>query len=176
MSYIEQPALYELKDRQPISASGVNANFRTVVELIGTAVMTVRTPGAIINGLEVKVADLEQRTKILENLSAMHARQRNEPQYAPLSSLGAVLMRVDALQRSVEDAVVRLEKALAAAESLSANQHARLAALEARPAMASRHEVLDLAQLHDQTVQIATNAMRQAMSLRREVMELRGKP
>ena len=104
---------------------------------------------------------------------AAHERQRNEREYAPLSSLGGVLLRLDGLQRITEAAVERLEETFTATDAMHHDQHVRLSRLEQQPDAATAAEHRQLARAQERSARTADAALGQAIGLRAEVAATR---
>jgi len=106
MGQLPDLQLVEFKRGTSLSAQSLNANFVALLNLAQTAVTLALTPDEAITGVEQRMGALERRLTALEAMTNMHARQRNEKEWAPLAHVGAVLV----LARDLERRLARLEQ------------------------------------------------------------------
>jgi len=106
MGQLPDPQLKVWRPRESLAATDLNDNFRAAIGLAQTAITLALTPDEAITGVEARMGALERRLTALEAMTAMHARQRNEKEWAPLSHVGAVLV----LARDLERRLARLEQ------------------------------------------------------------------
>jgi len=156
-----------------LTAEALNSNFAILRADAEQALAQALLPDPAVVGLEMRLGRLEERLERIEGMLAMHERQRNEREYAPLASLGGVLLRLDGLQRVTEDAVARLEAAQAAAETMHHDQHLRLSRLEQQPEAATAAEHRALRRAQERSAHTADAALGQAIGLRQEVGAVR---
>lgn len=166
MSNIREVSFYRLARGKEIYAQGVNENFAVLYQLIGEVARMVRTPEPVVTQLEKHVIELADRLDSVENLSALHARQRNEKEFAPLSSVGALLVRMNQLQEHFDAAVKTLEHLTGELLVTRDGQEARIKKLEQHPhPTMAQHEEL-LAQV-TKAVEYARLALQASTELRR---------
>ena len=173
MAHLNGQALQTWNKGDSLTADALNANFQIIADRLERVMAQALLPDAANTDLQMRMRAIVERVSRLEDLTAMHARQRNEREWAPLSHLGAVLVRVADLQKSVEDAVARLEKAHAEIIATHDRQHVRISRLEQQPEAASVEAHNELAYLHADTMQKAKMALGQAIALRHEITILR---
>lgn len=158
---------YFLEAGKPISSSGVNDNFREIMGHIVDQSIALRTPAPVVVDLEVALAKLEARTKTLEELSALHARQRNEREYAPLSSVGALLVRMNQLQERFDEAVRKLEQMAGEIIVTHDGHEDRLKTIEAKGELATVEQLNGFLEELDKAREYARLALQQSTELRR---------
>jgi hypothetical protein len=173
MAHLPGNGVHVWRQGEQLTAEQLNDSFAAVRAQAEGAFVQALTPNPAVVGLEMRLGRIEQRVAALERLAAMHERQRNEKEWAPLSHLGAVLQRVMNLQTSVEDAVERVEKAHAEVIRIHNDQHLRLLRIEQRPEAATIEEHTQLAEMHAETMMRSKMALGQAIGLRHEVDILR---
>jgi hypothetical protein len=156
-----------------LTAAALNANFATLRSYAEQALTQALIPDAAVVQLEMRLGAIEERLQRIERMLMAHERQRNEREYAPLSSLGGVLLRLDGLQRITEAAVERLEAAFTAADAMHHDQHLRLSRLEQQPDAATLKEHRQLERAHERSARTADAALGQAIGLRAEVTHVR---
>jgi hypothetical protein len=156
-----------------LTADGLNGNFATLRGYAEQALMRALTPDPAVVGLEMRLNGIDARLERIEGLLEMHARQRNEKEWAPLAHLGGVLQRLDGLQRLTEASVARLEEACEAAQAMHEDQHRRLARLEQQPEAATAEDLKRLRSAHRKSARQAALALGQAIGLRQEVSHYR---
>lgn len=161
------PDFYLVEKGKQISASGLNGNFRKLAELLLELQISERTPAPVVVDLEVALAKLEERTKTLEKLSAMHERQRNEREYAPLSSVGALLVRMNQLQERFDEAVKKLEQMTGEIIVTHDGHEDRLKTIEARGELATVEQLNGFLEELDKAREYARLALQQSTELRR---------
>lgn len=173
MGYLPDNGLTVWGQGDQLTARDLNDNFLRLKEYAEQAVTIAMSPDVAVVRLEMRLAEIDERLDRIEQLLAMHERQRNEKEWAPLAHLGGVLQRLDGLQRMTEDAVARLETAHAAAQAMHEDQHRRLARLEQQPEMATAEAHGKLVKQHRKSARQASLALGQAVGLRQEVAETR---
>ena len=173
MSHLPDIALPIFKAGTGLRAADLNAGFTALLNAVEIAMHTALSPDPAGVANEAKLADHEQRVAILEDLVQMHARQRNEKEWAPLSHLGAVLVRVMDLQRSVEEAVARLDAMHAELKGSHEGLWRRLARIEQQPEAATKEEHDSLFNEHQRIAEKEHMLLSQVVALRHETMLLR---
>jgi hypothetical protein len=173
MGHLPNNGVHVWEKGDSLTAEQLNGNFAAVTAQAEGALLQALTPNPAVVGLEMRLGRIEQRVTALERLTAMHERQRNEKEWAPLSHLGAVLDRVMRLQTTVEDAVERVGRAHAEVIRIHHDQHLRLSRIEQQPEAATLEEHNQLAELHSETMMRSKMALGQAIGLRHEVDILR---
>ena len=124
-------------------------------------------------GNEVKLANHAHRIDALEGLVAMHARQRNERDTAPMAYVAAVMQQVRELREPVQETGKKLLRAHERAEALHDGQHERLSRLEQQPEAATKEDHDSLVQEHRRLAQTERMLLAQVIALRHEVGILR---
>src|SRR5215471_20661689 len=98
MAHLNGQALQTWNKGDSLTADALNANFQIIAGRIERVMAQALMPDAVSTDLQMRLRAIVERIGRLEDLTAMHARQRNEREWAPLSHLGAVLVRVADLQ------------------------------------------------------------------------------
>ena len=173
MGYLPDNGLTVWEPGDQLTASGLNRNFAALKGYAEQAYSQALMPDPVTVQLEMRLGAIEERLQRIEGMLAAHERQRNEREYAPLSSLGGVLMRLDGLQRITEAAVERLDAAFVAADAMHHDQHVRLSRLEQQPDAASLKEHRQLERAQERSARTADAALGQAIGLRAEVTHVR---
>lgn len=173
MGHLAGPALTKFEKGQPLKAADLNANFLILLALLEGVALEARTPDPVVVGLEADTSALEHRIAALEQLTAMHARQRNEREWAPLSHVGAILTMVNDLRRDMEKAVCALDAIAAEITHERGNHERRLARLEQHPDYALQEDFAPLKADHDRLALKEHMLMAQVIALRHETMLLR---
>lgn len=173
MSHLPDIGLRTWKRGESLNAAELNSNFQKLLQALETVMHVALTPDAAGVANEVHIASHEQRLAALESMVQLHARQRNEREWAPLAHVAALMQlmleirgplaaKADALQHAVEQTlhlhdslILRLQRLEQAPEYATQEDHAALSA--------------DCATI----AQKAQIAMVQAVSLRQEVGTLR---
>jgi len=168
MGQLPDAQLIEFKRGTQLTAQALNQNFVALLNLAQTAITLALTPDEAITGVEARMGALERRLAGLEAMAMLHERQRNAKEWAPLATLGAVLVRVTDLQRVVEEAASRLLDAHAEIKGAHEDLGRRLARIEQRPEAATQedhmHAVNELARL----TQLEATLLSQVHGLRAE--------
>lgn len=173
MAYLPDNGLVVWEQGDQLTATGLNRNFATLKGYAEQALTQALMPDAAVVRLEMRLNEIDQRLERIEALLAMHARQRNEREYATLAHMGGVLQRLDGLQRLTEEAVAKLEATFLATDAMHEDQHRRLARLEQQPEAATAEEVRKLRAAHRTSARQASVALSQAIGLRQEVSHVR---
>lgn len=156
-----------------LAAEDLNGNFLTLYEMVIEALAQARVPDGAVVGLEMEQGRLRGRVEGLEKLTAMHAHQRNEKQYVPLSYLGAMVTQVNDLRRDVEDAIGRVNKMHAALGVNRDDLERRLLRIEQKPEAADKEAFTVVASDHERVAFELKAARAEIVKLRHEVKILR---
>src|SRR5262252_3291219 len=173
MGHLPDNGLHTWGAGQQLTAAALNENFATLREYAEQALAQALMPDAAVVQLEMRLGRIEARLQLVEHMLTLHARQRNGAEWAPLSHLGAVLQRVDGLQRDVETAVARLEQMVEHLDKIHDDQRLRLARLEQQPVAATLQQHQALITEHEETARKAQVSLVQAIGTRQEVHHLR---
>lgn len=173
MGHLNGQSLKTWKKGDGLAAIDLNQNFAALAGRIEAAMAQALMPDPANVGLEMRLGRLLERVGALEELTALHARQRNEKEWAPLSHLGAVLTRVNDLQRKLEDAVFRIDEACARLGVDHEDIHRRMARLEQQPQPAREEDFVVLADHHERLRVKEHMLLAQVIALRHEVSILR---
>lgn len=173
MGHLPSAALTQFERGKPLAAKDLNDNFLTLLALLEAVALEARLPDPTVVALEANLARLEHRVEALEHLTAMHARQRNEREWAPLSHLGAVIIMVNDLRRDMERAVFKLDAIHAELQAERGEHARRLQRLEQQPEYATADEVRPLAADHARLALKEHMLLAQIIALRHEMGLLR---
>jgi hypothetical protein len=173
MSHLPDIKLRIFEARKPLAAADLNGNFTTLLNLIEVAMVAALQPDPAGVGNEVKLGNHEHRIAAIEGLVAMHARQRNEKEWAPMAHLTAVMQQVRELREPVQNAQKQLLRAHARAEALHDGQHERISRLEQQPEAATKEDHDALFKEHRSVAEIQRMVLAQVIALRHEVGILR---
>lgn len=173
MGHLNGHTLQRWNKGDQLAAEQLNGNFAAVFDMAEAAMAQALQPDPANVALEMRLARLEKRVAALESLTAMHARQRNEKEWAPLSHLGAVLLRVNDMQRQVEHAVARLEELYVGTATDHDDLHRRLLRIEQQPEAAPKEDFTALSLDHDRIALKEHMLLAQVIALRHEVSILR---
>lgn len=156
-----------------MTAEQLNGNFAYVADTAQRAIDTALRPDPAAVGLEAELARLGTRVDLLESLTAMHERQRNEREWAPLSHVGALITLITEAQAKFEAAVERIEEAQRIASIEHSDQARRLSRLEQQPDFATHEEYAALVADHERLALKEHMLLAQIHGLRHEVGILR---
>jgi hypothetical protein len=173
MSHLPDIRLRIFEAKKPLAAADLNGNFTALLNLIEVAMVAALQPDPAGVGNEVKLANHAHRIEALEGLVAMHARQRNERDTAPMAYVAAVMQQVRELREPVQETGKKLLRAHERAEVLHDGQHERLSRLEQQPEAATREDHDSLVQEHRILAQTERMLLAQVIALRHEVGILR---
>lgn len=149
-----------------LSADALNGNFALLYELATMAMVQARQPDPGAIALAEKTGKLVERIEALEKLTAMHAHQRNEKQYVPLSYLGGLITQVNDLRQEVKKSLARIEDLYAGLRVDHDNLHARLLRVE-QQADASDKQLLAVLQAdHERLAVDACGALSEIVETR----------
>lgn len=173
MSHLPNVFLTTWKPGDRLTSEALNRNFLTLLALLEGVALEARTPDQVVVALETRIGEIEGRVAALEHLTAMHARQRNEREWAPLSHLGALITMVNDLRRDMERAVSKLDVIHAELQIERGDHERRLARLEQQPEYARQEDFAPLAADHHRLALKEHMLLAQVIALRHETMLLR---
>lgn len=173
MAHLNGQALQRWKKGDGLTADALNSNFAVLADRLERVMAQALMPDPAAVALEMKLAAQERRIAALENLTTMHARQRNEREYAPLSHVGALVTMVNDLRRTLEEAVLRLDQMHAALSVDHDDLHRRVARLEQHPEAADKESFAALVRDHDRLALKEHMLLSQIIALRHETGILR---
>lgn len=156
-----------------LSASDLNSNFQALLDSVEIVMGAALMPDPVGVGNEVAIASHGARLAALERMVQLHARQRNEKEWAPMAHLGAVMQMVLELRGPVSERA----DGLLAAQKEARTQHdeltTRVARLEQQPEAATQEDFAELAQEFRRIAAKEHMLMAQVIALRHEVGLLR---
>lgn len=173
MSHLPNIGLKQFKRGQGLAAADLNDNFNALLGLIETAMHAALSPDPVAVQNEIGLDVLDQRVRGLEHLTSMHARQRNEREWAPMAHLGAVVVQLNALRRDLQASVARLDAACASVSAMHDDMGRRLQRLEQRPEAATKEEHDELFKEHKRIAEKEHMLLAQVNATRQEVGLLR---
>jgi hypothetical protein len=173
MGHLPAHALNQFERGKPLTAAALNANFLTLLALIENLAREMRTPASTVVALETDAASATKRIEALEHLTAMHARQRNEKEWAPLSHIGALVQMVNGVAREFRTAADQLDVAHAGLGVDHDDLHRRLLVLEQQPQSAMQEDFVALIKDHERIALKEHMLLSQIIALRHEVGLLR---
>ena len=156
-----------------LRAIDLNFNFAALADRIERAMATALMPDPANVALEMAIGRLAERVTALEHLTAMHARQRNEKEWAPLSHLGGLVVLVNEATRKLEDAARRIDETHAGLAVDHDDLDRRIARIEQQPDSATEEEFSVLARDHERLALKEHMLLAQVIALRHEVRVLR---
>lgn len=173
MGHLPAAALTQFEKGQPLKAADLNANFLIILALLEGVAREARTPDPVLVELEKRAGSVEERIDRLEHLTAMHARQRNEREWAPLSHVGALVTMVNEVQRKFTAATERIDEAHVGLGTVHDDLHRRLSRLEQQPEPALQEDFAPLVQDHNRLALKEHMLLAQIIALRHEMGLLR---
>lgn len=173
MGHLNGPKLTTWNKGDGLHARDLNSNFGILADRIERVMVQALMPDAANVSLEMKLSSQAKRIEALENLTAMHARQRNEREWAPLSHVGALVVMVNNLQRKLEEAVLRLDQMHASLGVDHDDLDRRLARLEQQPEAADKESFGALVRDHERVALKEHMLLAQIIALRHETRILR---
>lgn len=156
-----------------LRAIDLNGNFATLADRIEYAMATALMPDPAAVSLEMQLAAQAKRIEALESLTSLHARQRNEKEWAPLSHLGALVTLVNQACRQLEEATRRIDETHAGLAVDHDDLNRRIARIEQQPDSASHEDFTVLARDHERLALKEHMLLAQVIALRHEVRVLR---
>lgn len=173
MAHLNGPALKTWKKGDGLGATDLNGNFAVLADRIERVMAQALMPDPAAVGLEMSLRDIKQRLATVEYMLTLHARQRNEREWAPLSHVGALVTLVNDLRFDLEKAVRRVDEAHATAGLDHDDLHRRLARLEQQPDAATEEDFVLLAADHKRLALKEQMLLAQVIALRHETRILR---
>jgi hypothetical protein len=173
VSHLNGHSLVVWKKGDQLTSDHLNQNFAALADWVERAMAQALQPDAAAVGLEMRLGRLEERVTALEHLTAMHARQRNEREYAPLSSMGAVLVTLNQLRRALEAAVERIDQMHADLGIDHDDLARRIARLEQQPDSATQEDFAALEKDHKRLAAVEQTLLGQVIGLRAELAYVR---
>lgn len=173
MAHLNGHSLKTWKKGDGLTAVDLNVNFAAIADMAHAAMAQALMPDPANVALEMAIGRVAERVEALEHLTAMHARQRNEKEWAPLSHLGALVVLVNQATRKLEDATRRIDETHAALALDHDDLHRRLARIEQQPDSASHEDFTVLARDHERLALKEHMLLSQVIALRHEVRVLR---
>lgn len=173
MAHLNGHSLKTWKKGDGLTADALNGNFLALADRVETAMAQALMPDPAAVGLEMAIGRLADRVAALEHLTAMHARQRNEKEWAPLSHLGALVTLVNQATRKLEDATRRIDETHAGLAVDHDDLHRRIARIEQQPDSATQEDFTVLARDHERLALKEHMLLAQVIALRHEVRVLR---
>lgn len=173
MAHLNGPALKTWKKGDGLGASDLNGNFAILADRLEHVMARTLMPDPANVALELRLVAQAKRIERLESMVAMHARQRNEREWAPLSHVGALVVMVNNLQRKLEEAVLRLDQMHTALGGDHLDLDRRIARLEQQPEAATEEAFATLVGDHERVAQKEHMLLAQVIALRAETNILR---
>src|SRR5215475_13996625 len=173
MAHLNGQALQTWNKGDSLTADALNANFQIIADRLERVMAQALSPDAANTDLQMRLRALVERIGRLEDLTAMHARQRNEKEWAPLSHLGALVTMVNEVNRRFEDACRRIDEACARVGVENDNLDRRLNRLEQQPDAAAEEDFAALVLDHERLALKEHMLLAQIIALRHEVSLLR---
>src|SRR5215475_8810458 len=144
MAHLNGQALQTWNKGDSLTADALNANFQIIADRLERVMAQALSPDAANTDLQMRLRALVERIGRLEDLTAMHARQRNEKEWAPLSHLGALVTMVNEVNSRLQRLEQQPDSATQEEHAALARDHERLALKEhmlLSQIIALRHEV-----------------------------------
>lgn len=121
-----------------LTADALNGNFATLADRLERVMAQALMPDPANVALERRLHEVNLRLEALEHLTCMHARQRNEREWAPLSHVGALVVLVNQLRADLERAVARIDQMHAALLGDHDDLDRRILRIEQQPEAADK--------------------------------------
>lgn len=173
MAHLNGHSLTRWNKGDQLRADALNGNFAALADMAHAAMAQALQPDPANVALEMAIGRLAERIAALEHLTAMHARQRNEKEWAPLSHVGAIVVLVNELRRHVDKAILRIDELHAALVCDHDDLHRRIARIEQQPEAAHKEEFTVLAAQHERLALKEHMLLAQVIALRHETSILR---
>jgi len=173
MAHLNGQMLQTWKKGEGLAAADLNSNFAILADRLERVMAQALLPDPANTDLQMRMRAIVERIARLEDLTAMHARQRNEREWAPLSHLGALVTMVNEANRRFEDACRRIDEMHAALGVEHDDLNRRLQRLEQQPDAATHEDFAALADDHDRLALKEHMLLAQTIALRHEVSLLR---
>lgn len=173
MAHLNGHSLKTWKKGDGLTADALNGNFGILADRVEAAMATALLPDPANVALEMWIAAQQKRIEALERLTAMHARQRNEKEWAPLSHLGALVVLVNQATKKLEDATRRIDETHSGLAVDHDDLDRRIARIEQQPDGATQEDFAVLARDHERLALKEHMLLAQVIALRHEVRVLR---
>jgi len=173
MAHLNGQALQTWNKGDSLTADALNGNFQIIADRLERVMAQALLPDAANTNLQMRMRAIVERIGRLEDLTAMHARQRNEREWAPLSHVGALVTMVNEVNRRFEDACRRIDEMHAGKAIEHEDLDRRLQRLEQQPDAAREEDFAALARDHDRLALKEHMLLSQIIALRAEVRILR---
>ena len=173
MAHLNGQSLKAWSKGDGLAAIDLNSNFAILADRIERVMVQALMPDQANTDLQMRHAALTERIGRLEDLTSMHARQRNEKEWAPLSHLGALVTMVNETNRRFEDACRRIDGMHARRGVEHEDLGRRLARIEQQPDSATQEDFAALARDHERLLLKEHMLLAQVIALRHEVSLLR---
>lgn len=171
--HLNGPELKTWKKGDGLGATDLNGNFGILADRIERVMVQALMPDQANVSLEMRLRALAERIEALEHLTAMHARQRNEREWAPLSHVGALVQMVNEVKRQMENACRRIEEMQVVLSLDHDDLHRRIARIEQQPDAAREEDFTALARDHERLALKEHMLLAQIIALRHETRILR---
>lgn len=171
--HLNGPQLKTWKKGDGLGATDLNGNFAILADRVERVMAQALMPDQANVALEMRLRGLAERIEALEHLTAMHARQRNEREWAPLSHVGALVQMVNEVKRQMENACRRIEEMQASLGLDHDDLHRRIARIEQQPDAAREEDFTALARDHERLALKEHMLLAQVIALRHETRILR---
>lgn len=173
MGHLNGPQLKTWRKGDGLGATDLNGNFAVLADRIERVMAQALMPDQANVALEMRLRGLAERIEALEGLTTMHARQRNEREWAPLSHVGALVQMVNEVKRQMEGTCRRIEEMQAALSLDHDDLHRRIARIEQQPDAAREEDFTALARDHERLALKEHMLLAQIIALRHETRILR---
>lgn len=173
MAHLNGHSLTKWSKGDQLRAIDLNGNFAALADMAHAAMAQAMMPDPAAVGLEMAIGRLTERIAALEHLTAMHARQRNEKEWAPLSHLGGLVVLVNQATRKLEEATRRIDETHASLAVEHDDLDRRIARIEQQPDSAAQEDFSILARDHERLALKEHMLLAQVIGLRHEVRLLR---
>lgn len=173
MAHLNGHSLTKWSKGDQLRAIDLNGNFAALADMAHAAMAQAMMPDPAAVGLEMAIGRLTERIAALEHLTAMHARQRNEKEWAPLSHLGGLVVLVNQATRKLEEATRRIDETHASLAVEHDDLDRRIARIEQQPDSAAQEDFSILARDHERLALKEHMLLAQIIALRHETSILR---
>src|SRR5215831_13261459 len=173
MAHLNGQALQTWNKGDSLTADALNANFQIIADRLERVMAQALLPDPANTDLQMRLRAIVERIARLEDLTAMHARQRNEKEWAPLSHLGALVTMVNEVNRRFEDACRRIDEMHTRRGVEHEDLDRRLQRFEQQPDNATQEDFIALARDHERLALKEHMLLSQIIALRAEVRILR---
>jgi len=173
MAHLNGQALQTWNKGDSLTADALNANFQILADRLERVMAQALLPDAANTDLQMRMRAIALRIARLEDLTNMHARQRNEREWAPLSHVGALVTMVNEVNTRFETACRRIDEMHAGKTIEHEDLDRRLQRFEQQPDSATQEDFAALARDHERLALKEHMLLSQIIALRAEVRILR---